>query len=206
VWVKLPEGLDAASMLPRAVTARVAYVAGTAFYVDGQGRDHMRLSYCYPTPERIREGVRRLAGVVSRTCSAQSTTSGTALQPSWICTVPPPPIAVHAAGHIRIDLGRPGDCGALFAHPARAAGASLRPLPPLPPLGCTGCMPNEPPAAEAPPAVPPAPLPAVGPRMPPGETSLAQPDAGHRASHTRKPTDPTHALPRWHPSTLPHVA
>ena len=64
VWVKLPEGLDAASMLPRAVTARVAYVAGTAFYVDGQGRDHMRLSYCYPTPERIREGVRRLAGVV----------------------------------------------------------------------------------------------------------------------------------------------
>lgn len=64
VWVKLPDGLDAASMLPRAVTARVAYVAGTAFYVDGQGRDHMRLSYCYPTPERIREGVRRLAGVV----------------------------------------------------------------------------------------------------------------------------------------------
>ena len=24
----------------------------------------MRLSFCYPTPERIREGVRRLAGVV----------------------------------------------------------------------------------------------------------------------------------------------
>jgi hypothetical protein len=24
----------------------------------------MRLSYCYPTPERIAEGVRRLAGVV----------------------------------------------------------------------------------------------------------------------------------------------
>ncbi|WP_084079508.1 PLP-dependent aminotransferase family protein [Demequina sp. NBRC 110057] len=64
VWVKLPEGLDAKSMLPRAVTARVAYVSGTAFYADGQGRDHMRLSFCYPTPERIREGVRRLAGVI----------------------------------------------------------------------------------------------------------------------------------------------
>ena len=25
----------------------------------------MRLSFCYPTPERIREGVRRLAGVVA---------------------------------------------------------------------------------------------------------------------------------------------
>src|SRR5690606_41868787 len=65
VWVKLPEGLDAKSMLPRAVTARVAYVPGTAFYYDGTGSDHIRLSYCYPTPERIREGVRRLAGVVA---------------------------------------------------------------------------------------------------------------------------------------------
>jgi hypothetical protein len=51
-------------MLPRAVTERVAYVPGTAFYADGQGRQSLRLSYCYPTPERIREGIRRLASVV----------------------------------------------------------------------------------------------------------------------------------------------
>lgn len=63
-WVRLPEGLDAQAMLPRAVTNLVAYVSGTAFYADGQGRDHMRLSFCYPTPERIREGVQRLAKVV----------------------------------------------------------------------------------------------------------------------------------------------
>lgn len=65
VWVRLPEGLDARSMLPRAVTARVAYVPGTAFFYDGQGAEHMRLSFCFPTPERIREGVRRLATVVN---------------------------------------------------------------------------------------------------------------------------------------------
>lgn len=64
-WVKLPYGIDAGAMLPRAITALVAYVSGTAFYADGQGSDHMRLSFCYPTPERIREGVRRLAGVVA---------------------------------------------------------------------------------------------------------------------------------------------
>ncbi len=64
VWMTLPEGLDATAMLPRAVTERVAYVPGTAFYADGQGRRNLRLSYCYPTSERIREGVRRLAGVV----------------------------------------------------------------------------------------------------------------------------------------------
>ena len=63
-WVTLPDGLDAQAMLPRAVTNLVAYVSGTAFYADGQGRDHMRLSFCYPTPERIREGVRRLSTVI----------------------------------------------------------------------------------------------------------------------------------------------
>jgi DNA-binding transcriptional MocR family regulator len=64
-WVKLPYGIDATAMLPRAITALVAYVSGTAFYADGRGTHHMRLSFCYPTPERIREGVRRLAGVIA---------------------------------------------------------------------------------------------------------------------------------------------
>ncbi|MBA2445229.1 MAG: PLP-dependent aminotransferase family protein [Nocardioidaceae bacterium] len=65
VWVTLPEGVDSKTMLPRAVTSRVAYVPGTAFYADGFGSRSLRLSYCHPTPDRIREGVRRLAGVIS---------------------------------------------------------------------------------------------------------------------------------------------
>ena len=64
VWVTLPEGFDAAAMLPRAVTARVAYVPGTAFYADGLGSRQLRLSYCFPTSDRIVEGVRRLATVL----------------------------------------------------------------------------------------------------------------------------------------------
>jgi DNA-binding transcriptional MocR family regulator len=64
VWATLPEGLDSQAMLPRAVTERVAYVPGTAFYADGFGTRQMRLSYCYPSPDRIREGVRRLATVI----------------------------------------------------------------------------------------------------------------------------------------------
>jgi len=63
-WVTLPEGLDATAMLPRAISELVAYVPGTGFYVDGQGASSMRLSYCYPDPDRIREGVRRLSAVV----------------------------------------------------------------------------------------------------------------------------------------------
>ncbi|MFD5422265.1 PLP-dependent aminotransferase family protein [Streptomyces sp. NPDC127069] len=64
VWVKVPEGVDTKAMLPRAVAARVAYAPGTGFYTNGLGSRRMRLSYCYPTPERIREGVRRLAAVL----------------------------------------------------------------------------------------------------------------------------------------------
>jgi 2-aminoadipate transaminase len=64
VWVTLPEGVDAKAMLPAAIGARVAYVPGTGFFADGGGRSNMRLSYCYPTPDQIREGVGRLAEVI----------------------------------------------------------------------------------------------------------------------------------------------
>jgi 2-aminoadipate transaminase len=64
VWLTVPDGVDTKAMLPRAVTARVAYASGTGFYADGFGSRQLRLSYCYPTPERITEGVRRLAGVL----------------------------------------------------------------------------------------------------------------------------------------------
>ena len=73
VWLTLPPGIDAKAMLPRAVTARVAYVPGTAFFADGFGSGAIRLSYCYPTPERIREGVRRLAGVLEQELELRET-------------------------------------------------------------------------------------------------------------------------------------
>ncbi len=64
VWLTVPDGVDTKAMLPRAVTARVAYASGTGFYADGFGSRQLRLSFCYPTPERITEGVRRLAAVL----------------------------------------------------------------------------------------------------------------------------------------------
>ncbi len=78
VWLTLAEGLDAKAMLPRAVTARVAYVPGTAFYADGFGTRCMRLSFCYPTPEQIHEGVRRLAGVIDAEQELRQTFGATA--------------------------------------------------------------------------------------------------------------------------------
>ncbi|MFI6604351.1 PLP-dependent aminotransferase family protein [Nonomuraea sp. NPDC050536] len=66
VWATLPEGLDSKALLPRAVAERVAFVPGTGFFSDGSGSRQMRLSFCYPQPDRIREGVRRLAGVIEQ--------------------------------------------------------------------------------------------------------------------------------------------
>ncbi len=60
VWVTLPDWVDTRAMLAAAVERRVAYVPGTAFYPDGRGDNQMRLAFCYPPPERIREGVARL--------------------------------------------------------------------------------------------------------------------------------------------------
>jgi DNA-binding transcriptional MocR family regulator len=66
VWTTLPDGLDSKAMMPRAIAARVAYVPGTGFYAHGEGAGNIRLNFSFPPPERIREGVRRLAGVVEQ--------------------------------------------------------------------------------------------------------------------------------------------
>jgi len=64
VWLTLPEGLDSGELLAKAISARVAYVPGRGFFADGNGARHLRLSFCYPSPDEIREGVRRLAEVL----------------------------------------------------------------------------------------------------------------------------------------------
>lgn len=72
VWVNLPPEIDTKVMVPKAIVAKVAYVPGTAFYADGFGTWAMRLSYCHPTPERIREGVKALGGVVKQEIARRS--------------------------------------------------------------------------------------------------------------------------------------
>jgi 2-aminoadipate transaminase len=64
VWATLPEWLDAKALLAAAVERRVAYVPGTAFFPDGRGANQMRLAFCYPPAERIREGVALLGALL----------------------------------------------------------------------------------------------------------------------------------------------
>ena len=56
--------IDTAARVADAVAAGVAYIPGGPFFVDGSGRNTMRLTFAKEPDERIREGVGRLAGVL----------------------------------------------------------------------------------------------------------------------------------------------
>lgn len=77
VWLTLPTALDSKAMLPRAIKELIAYTPGTAFYANGDGRNHLRLSFCYPTPEAIKLGVRRLSKVINEELDLLDTFAGT---------------------------------------------------------------------------------------------------------------------------------
>lgn len=66
LWVILPEDLDASEILKEAIKEKVAFVPGVAFYADGSGRNTMRLNFSYMTPDKIEEGIKRLARVLER--------------------------------------------------------------------------------------------------------------------------------------------
>lgn len=64
LWLTLPEGTGSAALLQQAITRNVAFVPGTAFFANGGGMNTLRLNFSHPTPDRIEEGIRRLAEVV----------------------------------------------------------------------------------------------------------------------------------------------
>jgi 2-aminoadipate transaminase len=64
LWATLPPGQNDVALLERALEARLVFVIGSAFFVDGSGHDTIRLSFSAATEERIVEGVKRLAAVL----------------------------------------------------------------------------------------------------------------------------------------------
>jgi DNA-binding transcriptional MocR family regulator len=67
VWVTLPQRMDAAALLPRAIEeAKVAFVPGRAFHMDGSGHSTLRLNFSLNRPAAIAEGIGRLAALIAR--------------------------------------------------------------------------------------------------------------------------------------------
>jgi 2-aminoadipate transaminase len=65
LWAILPEHIDAAAVLARAVENKVAFVPGTAFYPDGGGHNTMRLNFSNAKPDQIEIGIKRLGEVLA---------------------------------------------------------------------------------------------------------------------------------------------
>jgi 2-aminoadipate transaminase len=70
LWATLPEAIDTDAMLTRAVESGVIYVAGEAFFVNGEGRNLIRLAFSSASKDQIREGVSRLAKTVREELAA----------------------------------------------------------------------------------------------------------------------------------------
>ena len=67
LFLTLPEHFDAVKFYDKALDAGVAYVAGEFFHTDGSGKNTMRLNFSFMTPERMTEGVKLLASLLSST-------------------------------------------------------------------------------------------------------------------------------------------
>ncbi|MEO7600120.1 MAG: PLP-dependent aminotransferase family protein [Opitutus sp.] len=61
MWVTGPAELDGLALLERAIKRQVAFVPGRDFFPADGGRNFIRLNFSNSKPERIREGIRRLA-------------------------------------------------------------------------------------------------------------------------------------------------
>ena len=66
LFLTMPEGFEAVKFYDTALDAGVAYVAGEFFHPDGSGKNTMRMNFSFMTPEKITEGVKLLARLLSQ--------------------------------------------------------------------------------------------------------------------------------------------
>ncbi|MDB5953955.1 PLP-dependent aminotransferase family protein [Ramlibacter sp.] len=64
LWARLPQGMDAMTLLPKAVEQGIAYVPGAAFYAAAPDPRTLRLSFVTATREQIDRGIAGLASTI----------------------------------------------------------------------------------------------------------------------------------------------
>lgn len=68
LFLTMPYGFDAVKFYDKALEAGVAYVAGEFFHPDRSGKNTMRLNFSFMSHDRIAEGVRLLAQLLTASC------------------------------------------------------------------------------------------------------------------------------------------
>ena len=65
LFLTLPEEIDSVKLYDRALSAGVAYVAGSFFYPDGSHRNTMRLNFSFLDKDRMEDGIKILASLLA---------------------------------------------------------------------------------------------------------------------------------------------
>jgi 2-aminoadipate transaminase len=76
IWATLPDFIDTTDLLARALRDNVAFVPGEAAFLDGRGRNSMRLNFSGSDEDAIREGIRRIGEVVTEQVELYGTLTG----------------------------------------------------------------------------------------------------------------------------------
>ncbi|WP_430419386.1 PLP-dependent aminotransferase family protein [Methylibium petroleiphilum] len=71
-WLRLPPGLDATALLPRAIAAGVAYVPGAPFHAGEADARTLRLSFVTLTPAQLHTAIATLGRVVHEALAEQA--------------------------------------------------------------------------------------------------------------------------------------
>ncbi len=69
IWIALPKTIDTRLMFQKALSKKVAYVVGEAFFPEGGNYHSMRLNFSYSEDDVIQEGIKRLADVINEELS-----------------------------------------------------------------------------------------------------------------------------------------
>ncbi|WP_276142621.1 PLP-dependent aminotransferase family protein [Rhodococcus sp. T2V] len=73
IWASVSERFDTESLVYECIDRGVVFVPGTAFYVDGSGRNELRLSFCLPSVDQINTGLQILGEVFTENGALRAT-------------------------------------------------------------------------------------------------------------------------------------
>jgi len=66
IWATLPKKTDTKKIFPEAIKEKVAYVPGSAFFVNGKGQNTMRLNFSNADDKMIEIGINRLGSLIKK--------------------------------------------------------------------------------------------------------------------------------------------
>lgn len=64
IWCKLPDGVTASKLIPKAAERKVVFVPGTPFFAAGHGDGFIRLNFTFAALKDIPEGIKRLCAAM----------------------------------------------------------------------------------------------------------------------------------------------